>query len=435
MLVVKPWVLPILIVMLVIATSSPACRAQAESGDQESDAPDPHQEQVDAATARAVRDLLEQVAETPIDDRMTVREFLDRTRGEEEMIATLQRAEQIGGPRWIDEQTCQVQLEISGVRVARALSRIAASQPKESPISAEVLEVRLADWRSRRFSTTGASTAAQHAERIMPPAGNDRWSRVSDEARRQAVGDAKYDAVMNVFDSIADIQLDQTVTVGNALSDETIVDHVHRWFASRPVTDIEFRDNLEIEIALAAPPREIAGALRAAMSKQKTMPRLDDEQWERVSQEIIAAAEPAVGRGRIAMERNDEELPDQVEQAEAVEPSRWRADDTDPPKWVEKTLRAEGSARREASKLRSARAAESDALEKLDAEVRRLRLDKSTSLDEAAKAEPAVDDAIVRSLRRAKAVKTDYNGPDKSVIVVVEFNLRDLWEELRRAGE
>src|SRR5688500_8836234 len=113
---------------------------------------EPTRAQIAAATDTAVTALRESIAETSIGRNLTVKTLLDRTGGAETLTETLRRAQQIGGPRWIDEQTCQVRLEISGARVAKSLMQIAAANPKKSPISPEALAARLRDWDRRTFS-------------------------------------------------------------------------------------------------------------------------------------------------------------------------------------------------------------------------------------------------------------------------------------------
>jgi hypothetical protein len=419
----------LMIVVMLTACLGAVARAQTEpssSSGPPTTAAAARDEQVVAATSRAVKQLLDDVAQTPIDSKITVGEFLQRTRGEDELLQTLQRAEQIGGPRWVDDQTCQVQLEIAGARVARALSQIAASKPQRTPVPPDVLEARLSDWRSRTFSSTGSSTAAERVERLAPAHDNgDEWANVSDEARRRAIGDAKFDAVINVFDSIADIHLSPDKTIGDALEIEAVADRVHEWFAQRPVTNMEFRDNLEIQITLSAPPDEIADVLRAALEKQKEIPVPADDSsaWEQVRQQIIASAVPAVGEGSVP--------PDEAAPVATQQSTHPRLSASDPPEWVDQRLTAEGSARREGPKLRSARAAEANATEKIVAQVRELRLsDGQTTLGAAAQQDPRIAEAIERSLPYAHVSKTDYDRADGAVGVTVEFELRELWEEL-----
>lgn len=379
-------------------------------------------QQVAAAIERAVGQLFDQVARTPIDHRITVGEFLTETRGKEEMLETLHRAQQIGGPRWVDEQTCQVQLEISGARVARTLSQLAASKPQRSPIAVDVLELRLADWRSRTFSTTASSIAPNRVEQIVPAghAQDAGWQNVSDEARRQAIGDAKYDAVINVFDSIAPIRLNGDKTIGDAMAIDTVAEHVHQWFASRPVTKLEFDDNLEVEIALSAPADEIATTLRAAMEQQSQIPPPTDEQWNQIANQIASSVAPAVGRGgvdRASVQTTQANVGLIANQA---------------PEWIDRRLTSLGTAPRDDSKLRSARAAETDAIKNLEAQVRELPLSGQMTIAHAARQNGRVEDAIQRGLRSARVLSTDYARPDGSVGVTVELELRRVWEELLR---
>src|SRR5438552_9428351 len=105
--------LVILFVMIVAWIS--ACPAWA--------AEDAGRSQVVAATKDAVSNLLDEVARVPLTARLTVGDFLRQTRSTEEMVRVLQRAQQMGGARWIDDHTCQVELQISGPVVAQQLKR------------------------------------------------------------------------------------------------------------------------------------------------------------------------------------------------------------------------------------------------------------------------------------------------------------------------
>src|SRR5947207_5178297 len=121
-------------------------------------AQDARRDQIAAATCRAVDLLRNEIAQESIGRNVTVSELLDRTNSTDTFNKTLQRSQMIGGPRWIDEQTCQVRLDISGPRIRQALVSIAASNPKKSPVAPEVLTAHLRDWDNRTFSATATST-------------------------------------------------------------------------------------------------------------------------------------------------------------------------------------------------------------------------------------------------------------------------------------
>src|SRR5439155_22200956 len=127
---------------------------------------DTHRSRIAAATANAIEALKQEVLRTPLDNRLLVKDLIDKTGSDLDLTQTLQRAEQIGGPRWLDENTCQVRLEIDGHRIARTLMQIATVAYERTPIQADALRPRLAEIQNRRFSATGSSTGGATVDLI-----------------------------------------------------------------------------------------------------------------------------------------------------------------------------------------------------------------------------------------------------------------------------
>ncbi len=161
--------------------------------------PDPKREQAAAATARAVERLRVQIAAEPVGRGVTVGDMLDATGGNDTLVKTLQRAQMIGGPRWLDDQTCQVRLEISGPRVAAALVQIDNVNPRKSPIAPDLLAGRLKQWETRTFSATATSTGAAAVDQVRPVDEGPAWAQVSDPSRQQAIAAAKKNAIADVI--------------------------------------------------------------------------------------------------------------------------------------------------------------------------------------------------------------------------------------------
>src|SRR5687767_9325406 len=69
---------------------------------------DPRREQVAAANGHALAELRNAIYAESIGDGYTVRDLLKRTNSGKRFDDTIARAHQIGGPRWLDDQTCQV---------------------------------------------------------------------------------------------------------------------------------------------------------------------------------------------------------------------------------------------------------------------------------------------------------------------------------------
>src|SRR5687768_9079328 len=116
-------------------------------------AEDRRRDQIEAAHADALASVMDDIRTARISDELTVGQFLDRTGGEGQLRALVQReAEQIGATRWPNKDTCQVQLEVAGRDVAGELEAIAAEHPERSPVPAEVLAKQMTGWDARVFA-------------------------------------------------------------------------------------------------------------------------------------------------------------------------------------------------------------------------------------------------------------------------------------------
>ena len=159
--------------------------------------------QVNAATSDAFQSLRHEVLSMPINGELTVEGLLRECNSSEQFDATLHSAEQIGGARWLDDQTTQVRLEIRGEDIARALERIAERNSKVIPTSTHALRDRLKKiFSDRTFAATGTSTAGSVAERLKPDASQTAWRNVSDVNRRAAIDAARSNAINRVLDSL-----------------------------------------------------------------------------------------------------------------------------------------------------------------------------------------------------------------------------------------
>jgi hypothetical protein len=382
---------------------------------------DPRRAQVTAATANAVANLRDQVGRAPISNQVTVNDFIARTNGEPALNRALQAAEQIGGPRWIDNQTCQVQLEISGARVADTLQQIAATNTdpttRRPPISPDALRAGTAGWERRTFSATGASIGSADLTSLRPPALTGPWATVPEPARRQAIAAAKDNAVQHVVDSIRPIQLTPDQTIGDALRNEAVRRPIYDSLASRPVTRVDFRTDGQVEVALSAPPEELYGVLRSALSTAPNAPRpADDQAWARLREQLLRQASSATGLARPP--------------AGAAAPVTLRLPEQ-PPEWAYQQTDTDGTASIGPSRLKATRAAESNALTKLRAQIEALPFSAPLTIGAAEAQDPRVSAAVQRALARARTYKVDYDTAARTVTVRVSLDLRDLWDELR----
>ncbi|MEO6437310.1 MAG: hypothetical protein ABIP55_16325 [Tepidisphaeraceae bacterium] len=383
-------------------------------------AQDARRDQVAAANGRALEALRMQVSTEPIGAGVTVSDLLRKTNSGKTFDRVLARAQQIGGPRWIDAQTCQVRLEIAGPAVSRALVEIASLNRLESPVPPDVLQGRLKEWDRRTFSATGTSTGAAGAEQVRPIADGLAWSKVEDDARRVAVAGARENAVARVMQTINPISLAGEKTVGDVLTNKAVAGEVETWLAGRPVTQVEFRDELQVRMTLAVPGDELFDVFRAAAVKvpDSTGP-VNDAVWAKAREAFVARLAPMSCRGS-ARAGAGKSRPSTVELPRS------------PPQWIDRHLDAHGTSPARGSHLKAARAAEADATENLRAQLDPLALTAGLTVGDAARQDKQIADAIDRALVGARTTRVEYVDGG-GARVTVSLPLRNLWDELQPA--
>jgi len=367
-----------------------------------------------AATAKAHAALYEQIAQLPVGQQLTVGQFLKHMNAQEEFQQQLNRADQIGGPRWIDRNTCQIQLEISAARVAQTLQQIAGAQPRRSPLNAAQIAREASHWPEPMITATATSASSIALVELRPPGG--AWASVNNEARQQALRDASAAAVRQTIDSISQVKLGDDQTIGSAMKKPEVARTVNEWLISRPVTRVNFRDDMQVEVFLSIDPREFFDELRSAMANARDLALPNTPQgWERVWADYLAKCRPPVGLARITagMPKTG------VFRMPSVAPA-----------WTEEAIGIEGAAPIISSKLRSAVRAETDARAKLRAKVESLELGKGVTVGQAAEQDHRVRDVVYRFVKQSRIYKTEYK-PDGTVVVYLTADPRDLWDDLR----
>ena len=377
-------------------------------------------DQVQAAINNAVDSLNDTLSMERITPDMTVEDFLIRTKSAKRFIETLRRSQQIGGPRWVDGQTCQVRLEITGTRARAALVQIAATEGKKAPVTADALALRLKDWDDRAFAATGSSTSAAAVDQAKPETTDDVWACIPDEARRNALQAAKLDAVHRAIESVGDVELSKDVRLSDAMKDSATRAQVEQWLQSRPVTSIEFRQDRQVHVTMSATPDEFTEQLKKSLTDHGT--KIDDAQsWSRIRDALtgkLSSAGAVQGAAGVA------------DAVATSQPAKIALPQL-PPAWANKVLAADGAAKFAHTKLKTARAAEVDAAGNLLEQVRDLSLDPDLSIGQAVDSDPQFKTAVEHAITRAKTFNVDY-APDGSAKVKVALNLGDFWNELQK---
>lgn len=376
-------------------------------------------DQVQAAINNAVDSLNDTLSLEKITPDMTVEDFLIKTKSTTRFVETLRRSQQIGGPRWVDGQTCQVRLEISGTRARAALVQIAASEGKKAPVTGDALALRLKDWDDRAFAATGSSTSAAAVDQANPETTDDVWACVPDDARRNALQAAKLDAVHRAIESVGGVELSKDVHLSDAMKDSAIRTQVEQWLQARPVTSIEFRQDRQVHVTMSATPDEFTDQLKKSLTDHGT--KIEDAQsWSRIRDALTGKLSTA---GAVQGAAG-------VDGAATSQPAKIALPQL-PPAWANKSLAADGAAKFARTKLKTARAAEVDAAGNLLKQVRDLSLDPDLNIGQAVDRDPQFKASVEHALARAKTFNVDY-APDGSAKVKVALNLGDFWNDLQK---
>jgi hypothetical protein len=371
------------------------------------------QPQISAAAAAAVDRLADDINGQSINTALTVETFLDRTDSHPQLQSVLGQAQQIGGPRWIDAQTCEIRMDIAATVVRAELRLIAATHPRTTPISPDDLMRDLKSWDAMVFSATGTSTAS--IDMIRPPPGSAAWQSVSDAQIRQSVAAARLDAANRMLASIASVSLAGGKTIGDALAIESVRQAMTDWIDTQPITSADFQDDQQVQVTLAVSSQGMAEKLRSVLSGRRDLPLpADDNGWASVADGIsreLSAPVGSGGAGIVATRPVGIALPDP------------------PPDWIFRQLDASASATAD-SPLLSARAAEVAATSNLRQQILQLPLGQGHTLRDLAAGNPAIADAIDRTLARSAHVYSVDYEPDGSAAVRVSLDLQDLWQML-----
>jgi hypothetical protein len=377
------------------------------------------QAQIQAASDAAVDNLLQEILEQHVGLGVTVQEVIDRTgAGTDSLRAILRQGKQIGGPRWLDEQTCQVRLEVSASAVAAEVVRIAGEHAATTPIDLASLKDHLRSWQRRTFSTTGASAA--RVDDVRPPPSAVSWAAVPDDARRRAIADARNDAVQKILQSIGGVDLAEHKTFDDALKIPGIERDMATWLSQRPVTKVEFLDDRQVRLTLAAAPADFVEQFRAVTNRLKNLPLpRGDKEWRRVCDDLARSMAPPVGQAAAE--------PAVTASASFVLPRQ-------PPDWVDRQLTADGSAPAASSKLMSAHAAAAAALDKIFQQIRALPLagdeSQTRTLGQIADQDPTFASRLLQAVEQSKRITGAEYLPDGSAVVHESLELRAFWEQL-----
>lgn len=386
--------------------------------------------QVSAATTNAVDRLIDVISQQSLGTGYVVGDLITQAQAQVALRQILFEGQQIGGPRWVTSQICQVRLDVKGQQVADVLRDAAKTAGSRVSIPQATIEHGLADLEDYTFSATGTSTAGSASDQLAPSPDNAAWASIPETTRQAAVESARRAAARQVINSLLPVE----VSAGHPLSqwlgaaDSPIGKSLENYLLSRPVSAVAFKDDLTVSITLSAEPEDVMDILQAALqSAGKQGPSLDAVAWNRLRAQGLRVLAPATGQASVSRPV----ATTSTVQVAAPIASGGSLIPLQAPVWAESQLTAEGAATFNGSALLTARAAERDAGTRLRNQVLALPLSVRITLGQAMAQSPAVNDAVNRALINIRPYKAEY-FPDGHVQIRAMLDLSDLWEQLHR---
>jgi hypothetical protein len=183
---------------------------------------DPHQAQIQAATANAVAALRDQISQMVLTRDLRVGDFLKQAQGLDELTKIVQTAQPIGGPRWVDDNTCQIRVELTSAKISALLSDIANDPARHAPLSSAAMKVKLDGWKRLKFCAVGSSAGGQSIELARPGDPTGKWAGINETARKSAVARAHADAIAQLLYRMNPVVLSGETHAKEALANPAI---------------------------------------------------------------------------------------------------------------------------------------------------------------------------------------------------------------------
>jgi hypothetical protein len=374
-----------------------------------------------SATANAIDAIDREIANQPLGSNSTIKDFLQRTHSDAALRDWLGKSQPVGGPRWLDDQTCQVRIEVDGDKLADWLASLAKNHPDSSVADADSFTHALDDLRTHQFETTSTSAASDTINTLTPSNAAPNWQSISADQRREVLSAARQNAAEHLLTTLSPIEVSEGRTVSDVISSRPeLRQQLLAYLRTAPITNVDFQDNLQAQVQLGPSRQELAEIIYTS-AVGKTSAQMDAEDFRNLQslhERITQRVGEITGTASVTASGNTAPAPRRSEAAGSL-----------PPAWVDQQLDAIGHGFVPGSQLRSAHAAEHDAVLKLRTLLGALHLDDSHTVLDAAAHDPHVADAINQTLEQARPYKSEFNA-DGSVTTHEILDLHDFWQAL-----
>lgn len=379
--------------------------------------PNDRRVEIEAAQHAARNDLRGQILSTPVVPGVLVHNLVDAdaTLSFDDVLAD---AEQVGGPRWIEQDIVQVRMQLPASRVIDRLGKIPADKldPRITPADMQRFQ---RDMSRRSYQATGQAIPVSRIASIVQQVQTPAWRDVPQAARVDAADRARASAVSTIVDSSASIRISPTETVEQTFAANDAKQKLADWAATLPATRVSLMDDRQVSVGVYVDKDGLNRRLRELVATSALQ-----ESEKSQSLDAGVRAMPLIVIGRASAASDPVRIP-----TDAVAPALVLRE---LPAWASDPIVAEGASGFDNTKLRTARLAETVARKQLRDRLDPLKVDDVVTLKQLAARNPRVAEALDRAVARARVYQVDYNA-DGSAVVRVTLDPNEVLDELTAA--
>ncbi len=401
-----------------------------------------------AAEIDAYRNLAEIIKGFQIDSRTIVRDFV--TESDEintEFREFIKGAKVVGEPRYFDDDTCEVDVQITIEEVVTKLKTIVKEIYDGRRWVPEKFEKLYTTVTTRTITATGAGAPRPERDDELnddfispPPKGTIKrlpvppnWEDVDGQQRLMARRAALTDARRNLAESVKGFRIDSSTTVKDFVTQSDVINTSLSTFL-RGVQVVEYRynsDELIVECDVQITLEEVITYLKRTVKAFNEGGRWYEKIFESVRTETTRKLVTATGYGTIAGKPAEKPAPVvQPEPAPVVE------EEPGIPEWAARTITATGEAvpsedaESEAAAKRGAkRTAKIEAVRKLGEVLDGVQIDSKTTVEDFVTESDEIETKSNAFVRGARVVKGEWTS-DGTYKVTVELKLIDFYNKI-----
>jgi hypothetical protein len=401
-----------------------------------------------AAQVDAYRNLAETIKGFRIDSTTSVKDFVC----ESDVINTAFRtfikgAKPVGDPRYYEDGTCEVDVQITLVEVITTLKRIVKRHYRGKRYTDEVISKISTHVTSKTITATGAGAprmakTEEASNNFISPPPKARvklsvpaiWRKYKPNQRFMAKRAATLDAYRNLAENIKGFRIDAKTSVKDFVTESDEINTALTTFLKGVrIIDVRYGTDepiveVDVEITLV----EVVEYLKTIVKRHYHGRRYTDEVINRIRTETTRKIIRATGFGTIGGKPVTEPPPftPPVVEPEPVAPSQ--------PAWATKTVRAVGNgappddADSEAkARLMAKRAAKLDAYRNLFERVAGVQIDAKTTVKDFITESDEIKARARGYIQGARVIREE-EAEDGTWEVEVEITLMDIYKLYRK---